>query len=162
MSRFASADGRPRIVLCDTIADMAAPDITEIEAGDDLSAFLTKDGFSTGEAGNRAPASGAAEQYNLDVAGSVNLAVSTTFFRDDESDDAWDAYERGDTKFIVFCRKGGSGEGGAIAAGDEVEVYHGEALDKSNADIAENTTSRFTTNWSTKSAPEMSAVVTSS
>lgn len=163
MSRFASADGRPRIhVGSGPIADMSAPTAAEIGGLTDLSAFLTKDGFSTGESGNRAPASGAAEKYNLDVSGSINLQVAMTFFRDDENDTAWDAFDRGDEVYVVFSRQGGSGGEGAITDGDQVEVYFGEILDKSNNDIAENTTSRFTTNLSTGAVPEMDAVVSSS
>lgn len=163
MSRFASADGRPRIhVGAGPIADMASPSLTEIAALADLSAFLTKDGFSSGEQGNTAPTSGAAEKVNLEVSGSLNYQVSMSFFRDDTTDTAWDAYQTGDELYVVFARKGGTGVGGAIAAGDEVEVYFGEALDKSNADIAENTASRFTTRLSTGAAPELDAVVNGS
>lgn len=159
MSRFASADGKPRIFVgAGPIADMANPQVGELATLTDLSAFLTKDGFSTGETGNRAPASGAAEQYNLDVAGSVNLSVAMTFFRDDENDEAWETFERGDFVYVVFFRKGGTGPDGDPVEGDDCEVYYGQVLDKSNADIAENTVSRFTTNISTAAAPEMDAV----
>lgn len=162
MSRFASADGRPRIHILTALANMAAPTITEIGAGIDVSPFLTKDGFSSGETGNTAPAAGAAEKVNLETSGSINYAVSMSFFRDDETDTAWEAYEQGDEIYVVFCRKGGSGADGAIDVGDEVEVYFGEALDKSNADIAENTNGRFTTRLSTGARPELDALVVGS
>lgn len=163
MSRFASADGKPRIhVGAGPIANMASPDVAELAALTDLSGFLAKDGFSTGESGSRVPVSSASQKYNLEVSGSIGLQVAMTFFRDDETDSAWDAFDQGDKVYVVFARKGGSGEGGAIALGDEVEVYFGEILDKSNADIAENTASRFTANLSTGAIPEMSAVVASS
>lgn len=159
MSRFASADGKPRIHILTTLADMAAPSLTEIGNGTDLSLFLAKDGFSSGEAGSRVPISSAAEKVNLEVSGSVSYTVAMTFFRDDDTDTAWDAFTTGNEVYVVFARKGGSGTAGAIADGDEVEVYFGEVLDKSNADIAENTASRFTVNLSTSAAPELDAVV---
>lgn len=161
MSRFASADGKPRIhVGAGPIADMKNPTIDEINALEAISGFLAKDGFSSGESGSRVPISPASEKVNLEVSGSVSYQVNGTFFRDDGEDDAWDAFETGDEVYWVFCRKGGSGEGGAIAVGDEVEVYFGEILDKSNQDIAENTASRFTSNLSTGKKPELDAVVT--
>lgn len=163
MSRFTSADGRPRIFVgAGPIANMASPDVAELAALTDLSDYLTKDGFSTGETGNRAPASGAAEKYNLDLSGSINMQVSMSFFRDDEDDDAWDAFERGDSVYVVFFRAGGSGANGAPALGDKCEVYFGEILDKSNNDIAENTASRFTSNLSTGAVPQPDAVLATS
>lgn len=163
MSRYASADGRPRIYVgAGPIADMANPTLDEISGLTDLSGFLTKDGMSRAETGNRAPASGAAEQYNLDVAGSVTLNLAMTFFRDDDTDTAWETIQRGDFLYVVFCAQGGSGQDGAVAEGDPVEVYYGQVLDKSMADTAENTTARFTTNLSTAAAPEMDAIVAGS
>jgi hypothetical protein len=163
MSRFASADGRPRIHIgAGPIADMTQPTIDEIAALTDLSGFLTKDGFSQGTTGGVAPTSGASEKVNLEVSGSVSYRVSMKFFRDDDTDAAWDAFDEGDQRYVVFCRKGGSGVGGAIAVGDEVEVYFGEILEKPNDDIAENTSGRFMTRLSTGAKPELDAVVVSS
>lgn len=163
MSRYVSADGLPRIFVgAGPIADMAAPTLTEIQALEDLSGYLTKDGFSTGESGNRAPASGAAEKYNLDLSGSINMQVRMTFFRgrgDGDVDEAWDAFERGDQVYVVYLRAGGSGTDGTAAAGDNCEVYYGEILDKSNSDIAENTTQTFTSNLSTGAVPQPDAVI---
>lgn len=161
MSRYASADGLPRLYVgTGSIADRANPTLAEIQALTDLSPFLTKDGMARAETGGRAPASGAAEQYNLDVAGSVSLSVAITLFRDDDTDTAWTTIQRGDWVNVVFAGQGGSGANGAVAVGDPVEVYYGQVLDKSMADIAENTTARFTVNVSTGAAPEMNAVVT--
>lgn len=160
MSRYASADGLPRIhVGAGPIANMASPTMAEIGTLTNLSGFLTKDGMARAESGGRAPASGAAEQYNLDVAGSVTLNLAMTFFRDNDADTAWTTIDRGDWIYVVFASQGGSGANGAIAAGDPVEVYYGQVLDKSMADTAENTVARFTTNLSTGAAPEMNAIV---
>jgi hypothetical protein len=163
MSRFTLAEGKPRIhVGAGPIADMDSPSLTEIAALTNLSGFLAKDGFASGESGTRVPASPANERVSLELSGSVSYTVSMAFFRDDTLDSAWDAFDTGDTVYVVFCRKGGSGTAGAIAAGDEVEVYYGEILDKSNNDLAENTTARFTSGLSTKAAPSLSAIVNGS
>lgn len=163
MSRFASADGKPRIhVGSGPIADMTAPTIDEINGLDAISGFIAKDGFSSGETGSRVPISSAAEKVNLEVSGSVSYQVEGTFFRDDADDDAWDAMDTGDEQYWVFCRKGGSGDDGAIAVGDEVEVYFGEVLQKSNQDIAENTAARFTASLTTGAKPELDALVAAS
>ena len=141
------------------IADMASPTLSEIQALTDLSSFMTKNPISRAETGGRAPASGAAEQYNLDVAGSVTLNLSVSFFRDDDTDTAWTTLQRGDFVHVVYAAQGGSGANGALAVGDPVEVFYGQILDKSMADPAENTTAQFTCNISTAKAPQMDAIV---
>lgn len=68
--------------------------------------------------------------------------------------------ETGDEQFWVFCRKGGFGPDSAIAIGDEVEVYFGEVLQKSNQDIAETPPSRYAAMLTTGAKPELDAAVT--
>lgn len=148
-----------RLWILTALTSMTSPSLAEIQAGVDVSAFLTKDGFSRPRSGNEVPVSNAMQRENLTIAGSVNTGpVSATLFQDDATDTAWNALTEGTTYYLVYCDRGG-GAGGDIAVGDTVEVFHGDCLDKSVADLAENQAKRFTARFSTRTKPEQEATV---
>lgn len=160
MARFSTSEGKARLHILTALSSMTAPSLAQINAGVDVSAFLVKDGFSAPRQGNEIPASTAMQRDDLTIAGSIGTGpIVMTLHRDTATDTAFDTLVEGNTFYVVFCRKGGSGAGGAIAVGDVVEVYHGDVLDRSPADIAENTLARFTARLSTRTAPQVAAVV---
>lgn len=160
MARFSTSEGRARIHILTALSSMSAPSLAQIQAGVDASAFLVKDGFSAPRQGNEIPASTAMERENLSIAGSISTGpVTMTFHRDDTADTPFNTLVEGNTFYVVFSRKGGSGASGALAIGDVVEVYHGDVLDRSPADIGENTLARVTVRLSTRTAPDVDAVV---
>lgn len=158
MSRYDPSTSS-RLWILTSLTSMTSPSLAEIQAGTDVSAFLTKDGLARPRQGNEVPISNAMQRENLTIAGSVNTGpVSTTLFQDDATDTAWDALVEGSEYYLVYCDRG-SGTDGDIAVGDTVEVFHGECLDKSVADLAENQAKRFTTRFGTSTKPEQEATV---
>lgn len=162
MPAYGYGAGKERMWIVTSLSSMTAPSLAQITAGVDVSGFLTKGGFARPRSGNEISVSPVADRENLTIAGSINNGpLSATFRKDDVagSDAAWNALTEGSPYYIVYCGQGGSGVGGAIAAGDKVEVHHGDCLEKSLADNAENQMAAFTARFTTRSAPKLDATV---
>lgn len=96
-------------------ADPAAPTVTEITAGTDITPFIPKDGFNPGTSNNRVAAGDLSTAFDAEVMGSHGSQLTVSSFMDDGagSNTAFDTYGvRGATGAIVVCWR-------AAAAADE-------------------------------------------
>lgn len=152
-------DGVTKVHFVVTIADPTAPTTTEIAAGTELTTFLTPAGIDTPLDGTEVDASDLSTAFDKSVPGTYGGSVTGEFYRDDASDDAWDALPRLTVGNLVFGRFGGSGTSGALTSGDAVEVWPVRVSSRSPMRIARNDVQRFVTNFATTDEPTLIATV---
>lgn len=140
------------------IASMAAPTVAEIDAGTDLSCFLTKDGLNPGGNTNKVDGAALCSRVDGQTIGSVGYDASLKLFRDNAvgGDDAWDLANWGDLGFLVVRR--GVLHGTAFAAAQNVEVYQAQMGEPVPAPSAANTNQTFMLDLAVADA-ELKAVV---
>lgn len=140
-----------------TIADVTAPTVTEIGAGVELTAWLTRDGLTTPQEGSTADAGDVSSRYNKTVSGSYGgQPLVMKFHRDSvaANDDAWDTLPRGTGGYIVINRFGVT-----IAAAAVVEVWPIDVISREMLPIADNETQKFQVTAAVPSEPADDAVV---
>lgn len=72
-------------------ADPEAPTMAEINAGDDVTEYVTKDGWAPGMTNNRRSTASIAESFDAEKQGSWGSQVALTMFKDRNGDTAaWD------------------------------------------------------------------------
>lgn len=125
------------------IGNMDAPTVAEINAGTDLTCYITKDGLNPGGNQNKVESAGLCTAIDGQVGGSVSFDFSLKLFRDNApgGDDAWDLAVRGSQGYIVV-RQGPTYET-AFAVGQKVEVYKAEMLEPITTPSAANTVVSF-------------------
>lgn len=118
------------------VADMAAPTVAEVNAGTDVTCFITKDGLNPGGSTNKVDSAGLCKRVDSQSIGSVGYDFGLKMFRDNASggDDAWDLAVWGSEGYLVVRR--GVPYATAFAAAQKVEVYKaqmGEPVPTSSA-----------------------------
>lgn len=152
-------DSYTKVHIVDSIASLAAPTIGEINAGTEVTAFLTPAGLDTPEEGTDADVSSIASARDFSIPATIGGDISGEFYRDDASDDAWDAIPRLTVTNLVISRFGGSGTDNAIIATDTVEVWPVRVSQRSNARVTRGEALRFTSTFALSGDPELAAVV---
>ena len=152
-------DENSKIHIVDSISTISAPTIGEINAGTEVTEFLTPAGFDTPEEGNDADTSSIASAHDTSVPATVSGQPSGEFYRDDSADDAWDAMARLTTTNIVISRFGGSGTDNAIIAADTVEVWPVRVSSRSAGRIVRGEALRFVAQFAKSVAPTLAATV---
>ena len=125
-----------------TVADEDLnPTVGEIEGGTDLTDFiLTLDGSTTG---NTLPTPTFASLFETSISGTVTATFTAEFYRDDETDTAWDTLPRGTDGYFVVARFGFSGTDGAPVADDDCEVWPVRITARSAMALTNNEVQRF-------------------
>lgn len=126
------------------IANIAAPTVAEINAGTDITCFLTKDGLNPGGSTNKVDSAGLCSRVDSQTVGSVGYDFSLKLFRDNAvgGDDAWDLAVWGSEGYLVVRR--GVPYATAFAAGQKVEVYDAQMGEPVPAGSAANANQNFT------------------
>jgi hypothetical protein len=150
-------DGMTRVAWVTTIADITEPTVAELNAGVDISAYLTKDGLSTPTTQNNADNAALTDTFDAQIPGSEGGQIDLTCFRDDDDDDAWDLFVRGTAGYLVVRRLVPFDD--AWAAADKVEVYPATMHNPVSGQTATNEQVRFTSAMPVSSTPERKAVV---
>ena len=143
------------------IANPAAPEDTEINAGVDLSPFLTRDGLDTPLKGNTRDASDITSLYNSTSAGTYGGdPITLVLYRDAvyADDDAYTTLTRGLTGFLVICRFFGAGTGN-IAAAARVEVWPIEVLSREAMKTAQDENQKVTVTCAVPDPPNIDVAV---
>lgn len=156
MARYAN-DGMIRIQVVATIANIAAPTVAEINAGTNITNFVTKDGLTTPSNQNNVPNSSLAETFDSELPGSFGGPVSMTGIRDAATDTFWDLVVYGTATHVVVRR--GVATATAVAASQKVEVYPITWHEPVPAQTASNVQGQFAANAPVRSQPNMKAVV---
>lgn len=154
-------DGYAKVHVVDTIADISAPTLIEINAGTEVTAFLAPAGLDTPEEGTDADSSSLASPRDFSVPATIGGDIEGEFYRDDvpANDEAWTAMPRLLETHLVVARFGGSGTDNAIAATDVVEVYPVRVSQRSPLRMTRGETQRFSARFALSTDPDLAAVV---
>ena len=157
MARYAN-DGMIKATWAPTIANIAAPTVSELNTGDDLECHLTKDGLGVTNNENTVDDGALCEVFDAQLPGSYSTQMALTLKRNNTTlSDPWGFFARGDEGYLVVRRGVAAAE--AWAAGQAVEVYPAIAGQKSPAPTASNEQARMTINLYGTSEPELDGVV---
>jgi hypothetical protein len=136
-------DGKVKVALVDTIADISAPTVGELAAGTDITDQLTADGligFNPDQAS--VDTTSLASRDNTARGGRRTYQPRLRFKKQSPVDTIYDTYVQGTDTHVVIRRDGSDWED-AFAAGDDVEVYPVEIGEVHDADPEPNTNQRF-------------------
>jgi hypothetical protein len=142
-----------------SISTQSAPTIGEINAGTELTPFLTPAGLDTPEEGSDADVSSIASARDFTVPATIGGDLSGEFYRDDSADGAYNALPRLQVTNLVIARFGGSGTDNAIIATDTVEVWPVRVSQRSDSRITRGEALRFTSTFALSGNPDKSATV---
>ena len=156
MARYAN-DGMIRINVVATIANIAAPTAAEINAGSNITNFVTKDGLTVPANQNMVPNSSLAETFDSEVVGSFGGAVTLTGIRDNATDTFWDLVVYGTNTHLVIRR--GVATATAVSASQKVEVLPIQWHEPIPTQTASNEQGRFTATAAVRSQPNYKSVV---
>ena len=150
---------RTRVYWVPSIANKAAPTVAELNAGVDLSCFLTKDGLTEPSGQNMTPAAALCERHDAERVGSTGGQVTMKMFRDDvdADDDAYNLCVYATNGFLV--RRWGPLSTAAWTAGQKVAVFPSEMHDPVMNDTAANTMATFMETLAVTSQPNIRATV---
>ena len=156
-------DGYTKIHVVNSISTISAPTIGEINAGTEVTPFLTAAGLDTPEEGTDADTSSIASPRDFSVPATIGGDIQGEFYRDDgtggTTDDAWNAMPRLTVTHLVISRFGGGGSDNAIQAADTVEVWPVRVSQRSDNRIKRGEAFRFTARFALSDDPELTATV---
>jgi hypothetical protein len=146
-----------RVAWVTTISSIAAPTVAELNAGTNITPFITKDGLTTPANQNMVDNASLAETFDAQLVGSWGGAIQLTMFRDNSADTAWNLCVYGTNGYLVVRR------GIAIATGwtasQNVEVYPSQMHQPVMAATASNEQQRFTVQLAVTAEPNVNATV---
>jgi hypothetical protein len=158
MSRYIP-DGVLQVHYVASIANRATPTLLEVQAGTPVVGFLRA--LSTPLEGSVVDVSDASSKFNKTATGTFGGQMLTgEFYRDDTVDTAYDTLPRGTTGHFVVARHGGSGADGALAVGDEVEVWQIEVATRNPKDYSRNDPDGFAIACAVPSEPSLDVALT--
>ena len=155
MSRLTS-EGQVKVHKVPTIEDKEAPTTTEIDAGEDLTPFMPTTGVDIQWTQNNASLPMLDESFTVSAVGTEAAEITLTGVRDDESDDFWDAFTRGENFYLVVSRFGDP------EAGSQVEVYPVQSHRPVPMAPAENEFQQAQVSLGVTDVPELNAEVSGS
>lgn len=139
------------------IADRSAPTVAEIEAGEDLTSFVPKDGIQFGFSDNTVDIGAIDTSFDAQVMGSWGAGLTISFFRDDEDDLAWDTLPRRSVgNFVIRTNKASGAE---PAASDDVMVFPVQTGQRIMNDSGANEKQRFSVTCAVTDTPDLDAAV---
>lgn len=137
-------DENTRVALLTTApSDLAAPTVSELNAGTDITCDLTADGLKLGTTNNSISSGGLCSGVDSTVPGRTTFSASLTGFKFEQTDATplWDAVTKGDEAWLVI--RYGVPHDTAWANGQEVEVYDFLWGEAATADTGNDTLATF-------------------
>lgn len=118
------SDGRTKVAFVDTIANIAAPTVTELDAGLELQRVITPDGLIGFEASTaEVPNDSLASTFDTKTIGRDSFSGTALRLKKQSgaTDEAYTTLVKGTAGYLVIRRD--KPESDAWASADEVEVY---------------------------------------
>jgi len=156
MARWAN-DGMLRVSVVATIANIAAPTVAELNAGTQITNFITKDGLTVPANQNNVPNASLAETFDSEVPGSFGGAITMTGMRDNATDTFWDLVVYNTVTHLVVRRGVATATAWTIA--QKVEVYPITWHEPIPNQTASNEQGRFSAMAPVRSQPNLKATV---
>lgn len=138
-----------------TVASKSAPTAANITAAEDLTPFLIS--LNASSRGNTVPTPSLDTLFETSISGTVQATFDADFYRDDDTDTAWETLPRATEGFFIIQRVGG--DGNAPTTGDSVEVWPVIVTSRTNSNMTSNTVMSFTVSCSVPSEPDEDAVI---
>ena len=136
-----------------TVSNPQAPTSTELNAGTDLTGFLTDGGISTPFDGSIVDASDMSSKFNKTAPGTYGgQPLTLELYRDDSADTAWSTLTRGTSGYIAIARFGLATKG-TWAVGDKVDLWPITVVTRNPADVVRNEMQRFTVECAVTAVP---------
>lgn len=155
-------DAKVKVALVDSISDINAPTVAELNAGTDIDSQLTADGL-VGFQPETAVVDTTALSSDFDTAVVGRSSYSGTMlrFKRQDSDTVYDTYVKGTDTHVVI-RRDGSLASDAWAAADIVEVYPVQVGEVANIDPEPNSVQRFELPLTMRLEPDLRSTVAAS
>lgn len=157
MSRFVY-EGKTKVAWVTTLSSQSTPSAAVINAGTDLTNFVTKDGVAVNINTNNVDSATIAEIFDAQVVGSYGADVQLTMFRDDSADTAFTTCVYGTTGYLVIRRFIATAS--AWATGQKVEVWPAQMHQPAPENSATNTQVKFMESFAITSTPTLTATTT--
>jgi hypothetical protein len=151
-------DGNYKVYWLDTApADPAAPTVTEVAAGTDITPSIPKDGFKPGVSNNRVSGGSLDELFLDESMGTWSSQLSVDYYLDAVTADntAHDTFVQGATGAIVAIWDG-TGNTALAKAYVWPDVECGQPIP---ADTAENARQKATAEFAVRQAPNFHAIL---
>lgn len=140
------------------VSDIDKPTAAEISGATELTAFLIS--LNASSRGNSVPTPALDSLFETSINGTSQATFDADFYRDDESDDAWELFPRGTRGTFLISRFGGTGTGNLPVATDVLEVWPVFVTSRTMANMSNNTVETFTLSCAVNVEPSEDAVVT--
>jgi hypothetical protein len=152
-------DGKTRVAWVTAIANIAAPTVAELNAGQDFTTRITPDGLNIPAETADVDNSSLASTYTTNRAGRRSFSPEVTFKRGDSAgDDApWTTLTYQTMGYLVVRRV--LPYTTAWAAGQKVEVYPVECGERNSIPPAPNEVAKFTSQMKLREEPNTNATV---
>ena len=152
-------DGMTKVVWASTIASIAAPTTTELNAGSDFTTRVTPDGLKLDPSTADVDTSSLASTFDTKTVGRVGFDVELTFKRGTTGgeDLPYTTLKYGVSGYLVVRR--GVAYATAWAASQKCEVYPITCGEPQNVSPAANEVMKFTSPMCVTSAPSTAATV---
>ena len=157
-------DGKYEAWLVETVADIDAPTVTEITAGDRITLFAPKDFLQWGKNQARVSGGDISTLYEAEEPGTWTIATTVQLFRDEDGTDpvADGTIALGTVKYLVILPSGASGANGEPTDGDLAYVARFKFGQPTPANTAENQNQRWEVDlFGQTPQPSFTATVTS-
>lgn len=135
-----------------TIADINAPTVAEIGAGQDLTSFATM--VETSTRGQTRPTPALDSLFETNIPGTASAQAMAEFYRDSTTDTAWTTLPRGTSGYLVINRFNAS-----VAASENVEVWPIKVTTRTMLPMTSNEVQRFRVEMSVPVEPDEDATV---
>jgi len=141
------------------ITNISAPTAAQVAAAVDLTPFVIS--LNASARGNTVPTPSFDSLFETSTAGTSAATFDADFYRDDETDTAWDTLVRGTRGHFIISRFGGAGTANLPIAADHVEVWPVMVTSRTMANMSSNTVLTFTVSCSVNIEPAENATVAS-
>jgi hypothetical protein len=152
MARLAS-EGNVKIYKLPEVADLSAPTEAEIAAGVHLTPYVPTTGVEITWTQNNASLAMLEESFVASVVGTEEASIVLTGVRDDDSDDFWNAFTRGEN-FVLLVSRFGQAE-----TGSQVECYPAQSHRPTPLAPAQNEFQQAQVTLAVPETPVLDAVV---
>lgn len=142
-------------------ATLDAPKLNEITASGvkDLTKFVIS--ITATSSGNAVPTPSIDSLFETSVPGTSQAQFSADFYRDDETDLAWETLTRNTKGYFYISRFGGTGTNQRPVVGQSVEVWPVHITSRSAGPLTSNTAQTFTVTAAVPEEPAEDATVAS-
>ncbi|MFD5509026.1 hypothetical protein ACFWIB_14785 [Streptomyces sp. NPDC127051] len=153
------SDGKTKVVWASSIANIAAPTTTELNAGSDFTTRITPDGLKLDPSTADVDTSSLASTYDTKTVGRVGFDVELTFKRGSTGgeDLPYTTLKYGVSGYLVVRR--GADYATAWASSQKCEVYPVTCGEPANSSPAANEVMKFMSPMRVTSAPSTAATV---